>query len=157
MTLFSDKNRLTSNTVDIFAIDLTPNDIKSCQYKLKTRSYYLKTRQYDPKSVKHNPKSPKNPHKSAKITPNDRKKHPKRPQKHTPNDRKKHLSPLVRSRYNLILWLSRQEMSDKPNFIRHLSQSIHRAPSAGGGSRPLVEIVLYVFVSSAAVTKRPSI
>lgn len=142
MTLFIDENRLTFNTVDIFAIDLTPNDIKSCQYKLKTRSYYLKTRQYDPKSVKHNPKSPKNPHKSAKITP---------------NDRKKHLSPLVRSRYHLILWLSIQKMSDKPNFIRHLSQSIHRAPSAGGGSRPLVEIVLYVFVSSAAVTKRPSI
>ena len=149
MTLFPDKNRLTFNTVDIFVIDLTPNDIKSCQYKLKTRSYYLKTRQYDPKSVKHNPKSPKNttnPQKSPQTTA-----------KNTPNDRKKHLSPLVRSRYHLILWLSRQEMSDKPNFIRHLSQSIHRAPSAGGGSRPLVEIVLYVFVSSAAVTKRPSI
>lgn len=129
MTLFPDKNRLTFNTVDLFAIDLTPNDIKSCQYKLKIRSYYLKTRQYDPK----------------------------RPQKHTPNDRKKHLSPLVRSRYHLILCLSRQKMSDKPIFIRHLSQSIHRAPSAGDGSRPLVEIVLYVFVSSAAVTKRPSI
>ena len=136
MTLFPDENRLTFNTVDIFAIDLPPNDIKSDLYKLKTRSYYLKTRQYDPKSVK---------------------KHPKRPQKHTPNDRKKHLSPLVRSRYHLILCLSRQKMSDKPIFIRHLSQSIHRAPSAGGGSRPLVEIVLYVFVSSAAVTKRPSI
>ena len=150
MTLFLDKNRLTFNTVDIFAIDLTPNDIKSDLYKLKTRSYYLKTRQYDPKSVKKHLKS-------VKHTPKSVKTHPKRPQKNTPNDRKKHLSPLVRSRYHLILCLSRQKMSDKPNFIRHLSQSIHRAPSAGGGSRPLVEIVLYVFVSSAAVTKRPSI
>ena len=34
MTLFPDENRLTSNTVDIFAIDLTPNDIKSSKYKL---------------------------------------------------------------------------------------------------------------------------
>ena len=152
MTLFPDENRLTFNTVGIFAIDLTPNDIKSCQYKLKIRSYYLKTRQYDPKRPqKHTPNDRKNtPQTTAKHTPNDRK-------KHTPNDRKKHLSPLVRSRYHLILCLSRQKMSDKPNFIRHLSQSIHRAPSAGGGSRPLVEIVLYVFVSSAAVTKRPSI
>ena len=82
MTLFPDENRLTFNTVDIFAIDLTPNDIKSCQYKLKTRSYYLKTRQYDPKSVK---------------------KHLKSEKKITPNDRKKHLSPLVRSRNHLIL------------------------------------------------------
>lgn len=57
MTLFPDEKRLISNTVDVFAIDLTPNDIKSSKYKLKTRSYYLKTRQYDPKSVK---KSPKN-------------------------------------------------------------------------------------------------
>ena len=76
MTLFPDKNRLTFNTVDIFAIDLTPNDIKSCQYKLKTRSYYLKTRQYDPKSPKNHPKSPKiptNPQKSPQI----RKNHPK--------------------------------------------------------------------------------
>ena len=143
MTLFPDKNRLTFNTVDIFAIDLTPNDIKSCQYKLKTRSYYLKTRQYDPKIRKTHPKIRKNS--------------PQTTAKNTPNDRKKHLSPLVRSRYHLILCLSRQKMSDKPIFIRHLSQSIHRAPSAGGGSRPLVEIVLYVFVSSAAVTKRPSI
>ena len=61
------KNRLIFNTVDIFAIDLTPNDIKSCQYKLKTRSYYLKTRQYDPKIRKTHPKI--------------RKTHPKRPQK----------------------------------------------------------------------------
>ena len=71
MTLFPDKNRLTFNTVDIFAIDLTPNDIKSCQYKLKTRSYYLKTRQYDPKSPKNHPKSPKiptNPQKSPQTT-----------------------------------------------------------------------------------------
>lgn len=44
--------------MDIFTIDLTPNDIKSGQYNLKTRSYYLKTRQYDPKSVKNNPKRP---------------------------------------------------------------------------------------------------
>ena len=150
MTLFPDKNRLIFNTVDIFAIDLTPNDIKSCQYKLKIRSYYLKTRQYDPKSVKHTPKS-------VKTHPKIRKNSPQTTAKNTPNDRKKHLSPLVRSRYHLILCLSRQKMSDKPIFIRHLSQSIHRAPSAGGGSRPLVEIVLYVFVSSAAVTKRPSI
>ena len=150
MTLFPDENRLTFNTVDIFAIDLTPNDIKSCQYKLKIRSYYLKTRQYDPKSVKHTPKS-------VKTHPKIRKNSPQTTAKNTPNDRKKHLSPLVRSRYHLILCLSRQKMSDKPIFIRHLSQSIHRAPSAGGGSRPLVEIVLYVFVSSAAVTKRPSI
>ena len=55
MTLFPDKNRLTFNTVDIFAIDLTPNDIKSCQYKLKIRSYYLKTRQYDPKRPQKTP------------------------------------------------------------------------------------------------------
>ena len=150
MTLFPDKNRLIFNTVDIFAIDLTPNDIKSCQYKLKIRSYYLKTRQYDPKSVKHTPKS-------VKTHPKIRKNSPQTTAKNTPNDRKKHLSPLVRSRYHLILCLSRQKMSDKPIFIRHLSQSIHRAPSAGGGSRPLVEIILYVFVSSAAVTKRPSI
>ena len=60
MTLFPYENRLTSNTVDIFAIDLTPNDIKSGQYKLKTRSYYLKTRQYDPKSVKNHSKISKN-------------------------------------------------------------------------------------------------
>lgn len=152
MTLFPDKNRLTFNTVDIFAIDLTPNDIKSDLYKLKTRSYYLKTRQYDPKIRKTHPKIRKNsPQTTAKNSPQTTAK------KNTPNDRKKHLSPLVRSRYHLILCLSRQKMSDKPNFIRHLSQSIHRAPSAGGGSRPLVEIVLYVFVSSAAVTKRPSI
>lgn len=69
MTLFPDKNRLTFNTVDIFAIDLTPNDIKSCQYKLKTRSYYLKTRQYDPKSVKKPLKSEKkSPQTTAKNT-----------------------------------------------------------------------------------------
>lgn len=68
------KNRLIFNTVDIFAIDLPPNDIKSDLYKLKTRSYYLKTRQYDPKSVKKHLKS-------VKHTPNDRKTHPKRPQK----------------------------------------------------------------------------
>ena len=69
MTLFPDKNRLTFNTVDIFAIDLTPNDIKSCQYKLKTRSYYLKTRQYDPKIRKTHPKIRKNsPQTTAKNT-----------------------------------------------------------------------------------------
>lgn len=157
MTLFPDENRLTFNTVDIFAIDLTPNDIKSDLYKLKTRSYYLKTRQYDPKSVKKHLKSVKHTPKSVKHNPKSEKKSPQTTAKNTPNDRKKHLSPLVRSRYHLILCLSRQKMSDKPIFIRHLSQSIHRAPSAGGGSRPLVEIVLYVFVSSAAVTKRPSI
>lgn len=144
MTLFPDENRLTFNTVDIFAIDLTPNDIKSCQYKLKIRSYYLKTRQYDPK-------------RPQKPTPKSVKTHPKRPQNPPQTTAKKLPSPLVRSLNHLILCLSRQKMSDKPNFIRHLSQSIHRAPSAGGGSRPLVEIVLYVFVSSAAVTKRPSI
>lgn len=83
MTLFPDKNRLTFNTVDIFAIDLTPNDIKSCQYKLKIRSYYLKTRQYDPKIRKTHPKSVKT--------------HPKRPQ-NTPQTTAKntylHLSAL---------------------------------------------------------------
>ena len=70
MTLFpGKKNRLTFNTADIFAIDLTPNDIKSCQYKLKTRSYYLKTRQYDPKSVKKPLKSEKkSPQTTAKNT-----------------------------------------------------------------------------------------
>ena len=75
MTLFPDKNRLTFSTVDIFVIDLTPNDIKSCQYKLKTRSYYLKTRQYDPKIRKTHPKI--------------RKTHPKRPQ-NTPQTTAKH-------------------------------------------------------------------
>ena len=69
MTLFPDENRLTFNTVDIFAIDLPPNDIKSCQYKLKTRSYYLKTRQYDPKIRKTHPKIRKNsPQTTAKNT-----------------------------------------------------------------------------------------
>lgn len=70
MTLFPDENRLTFNTVDIFAIDLTPNDIKSGQYKLKARSYYLKTRQYDPKIRKTHPKIRKNsPQTTAKKTP----------------------------------------------------------------------------------------
>ena len=69
MTLFPDKNRLTFNTVDIFAIDLTPNDIKSCQYKLKTRSYYLKTRQYDPKIRKTHPKIRKNSPQTTAKTP----------------------------------------------------------------------------------------
>ena len=69
MTLFPDENRLTFNTVDIFAIDLTPNDIKSDLYKLKTRSYYLKTRQYDPKIRKTHPKIRKNsPQTTAKNT-----------------------------------------------------------------------------------------
>ena len=69
MTLFPDENRLTFNTVDIFAIDLPPNDIKSDLYKLKTRSYYLKTRQYDPKSVKKHLKSEKkSPQTTAKNT-----------------------------------------------------------------------------------------
>lgn len=113
--------------MDIFAIDLTPNDIKSCQYKLKIRSYYLKTRQYDPKSVKHNPKSPKKHHKPAKITPNDRKKHLKRPQK-TPQTIAKntylHLSALditlssvyqdKRCRINLIL----SDISPNPSTER---------------------------------------
>lgn len=83
MTLFPDENRLTFNTVDIFAIDLTPNDIKSGQYKLKARSYYLKTRQYDPKIRKTHPKIRKNsPQTTAKKHPKrPQKKHPKRPQK----------------------------------------------------------------------------
>lgn len=84
MTLFPDENRLTFNTVDIFAIDLPPNDIKSDLYKLKTRSYYLKTRQHDPKSVKKHLKSEKN--------------HPKRPQK-TPIS----TCPLSKSPYPLII------------------------------------------------------
>lgn len=83
MTLFPDENRLTFNTVDIFAIDLTPNDIKSCQYKLKTRSYYLKTRQYDPKSVKKHLKSVKHTPKSVKHTPKSEKKSPQTTAKNT--------------------------------------------------------------------------
>lgn len=90
MTLFPDKNRLIFNTVDIFAIDLTPNDIKSCQYKLKIRSYYLKTRQYDPKSVKkhlksvkHTPKSVKHTPKSVKLTPKSVKTPPQTTAKNT--------------------------------------------------------------------------
>ena len=85
MTLFPDENRLTFNTVDIFAIDLTPNDIKSDLYKLKTRSYYLKTRQYDPK-------------RPQKHTPNDRKNTPQTTAKNTPQTTAKntylHLSAL---------------------------------------------------------------
>ena len=69
MTLFPDENRLTFNTVDIFAIDLTPNDIKSDLYKLKTRSYYLKTRQYDPKIRKTHPKIRKTHPKIRKNSP----------------------------------------------------------------------------------------
>lgn len=130
MTLFPGENRLTSNTVDISAIDLTPNDIKSGQYKLKTRSYYLKTRQYDPKSVKNHLKSVKHTPKSVKHTPKSQKHHPKS-QKHHPKRPQKHLSPFVRSRYHLNLWLSRQKMSDESNFVRHLSQSSSARPERG--------------------------
>lgn len=83
MTLFPDENRLTFNTVDIFAIDLTPNDIKSDLYKLKTRSYYLKTRQYDPKSVKKHLKSVKHTPKSVKHNPKSEKKSPQTTAKNT--------------------------------------------------------------------------
>lgn len=131
MTLFPDENRLTSNTVDVFAIDLTSSDIKSDQYKLKTRSYYLKTRQYDPKSVKTHPKISKTYPKISKNSPQIRKTSPQIRKKITPNDRKKHLSPLVRSRNHLILWFSRQKMSDESNFVRHLSQSSSVRPERG--------------------------
>ena len=83
MTLFPDENRLTFNTVDIFAIDLPPNDIKSDLYKLKTRSYYLKTRQYDPKSVKKHLKSVKHTPKSVKHNPKSEKKSPQTTAKNT--------------------------------------------------------------------------
>ena len=121
MTLFPDENRLTSNTVDVFAIDLTSSDIKSDLYKLKTRSYYLKTRQYDPKSVKKHLKSEKkSPQTTAKNT-------------------YLHLSALE-------ITLS-SDYKDKRCRINQILSDIspNRAACAlsGGWSRPLSDITLY--------------
>ena len=134
MTLFLDKNRLTFNTVDIFAIDLTPNDIKSDLYKLKTRSYYLKTRQYDPKSVKKHLKS-------VKHTPKSVKTHPKRPQKNTPNDRKK--TPQTTAK-NTYLHLSALDITlssvyqDKRCRINQILSDISPNPSTERPQRGVV-------------------
>ena len=114
MTLFPAENRLTSNTVDVFASDLPPNDIKSDQYKLKTRSFYLKTRQYDPKIRKNSPQT------TAKNT-------------------YLHLSAL-----DITLSSGYQDKRCRTNLIlSDISPNRAACALSGGWSRPLSDITLY--------------